>query len=177
MTQDLVVLVADIQQEKVVDTLLRERHQSLGMRPITFNILRHPEKDPGVYHRGADLLEVGRPLYDHALVFIDCEWDGVPGDATHLRQHILQRLHSMGWPRDRCEVIAIEPELEAWVWTRSPHVPAVLRMSWDDMRMLGQRHGYWRLVVCQANYEQLLLGPLPRGVPGGTTPLNCLNQA
>ncbi len=73
MTRDLVVLVADAQQETVINTLLQERCQSLGIRANTFDIEKHPGKDSGVYSRGVELLSVIKPLYDHALVLIDCE--------------------------------------------------------------------------------------------------------
>jgi hypothetical protein len=42
MSKDLVALVADVQQEKTLETLLRERSQALGIRPINFDIYRHP---------------------------------------------------------------------------------------------------------------------------------------
>ncbi len=59
MTKDLVVLVADAQQETVVNTLLQERRQSLEIRAITFDIEKHPGKDSGVYSRGAEYCKDG----------------------------------------------------------------------------------------------------------------------
>lgn len=144
MSKDLVALVADVQQEKTLETLLRERRQSLRMRAITFDIFRHPRKDAGVYHEAADFLAPYRPpQYDHALVMLDCAWDGAPGSATHLRQAIGQGLQARGWQVGAYEVIAIEPELEVWVWATSPAAPDVLRVTWDDIRALARQRSYW----------------------------------
>jgi hypothetical protein len=53
MSKDLIVLVADIQPEKTLETLLHKRYKSLQMRPITFDIFRLPGKDPSVYKEAA----------------------------------------------------------------------------------------------------------------------------
>lgn len=47
--KDLVILVADIQQEKTIQTLLDERRSALGVESVTFDIFRHSGHDPGVY--------------------------------------------------------------------------------------------------------------------------------
>ncbi len=139
MSKDLVVLVADIQQEKTLVTLLSERTQALDIRPITFDIFNHPRKDAGVFREAADFLAVYQsPQYDHALVLLDCSWDGSPGAATVIQSTIKGRLHAKGWREDVCEVIAIDPELEAWVWSTSPVVPDVLRTTWEDIRELAR---------------------------------------
>jgi hypothetical protein len=39
--KDLVILVADIQQQKTIQTLLEERQPSLGLRPVVFDIFPH----------------------------------------------------------------------------------------------------------------------------------------
>lgn len=145
MNKELVVLVADIQQEQTLATLLRERGPSLGIRPVTLDILRHPRKDPGVFHEAADFLAAYlAPVYDRALVLLDATRDGAPGDADFLRQALLRKLIAVGWPRERCEVIVIAPELEIWVWANSPVVPEVLRTNWAAIRDLADRHGHWR---------------------------------
>ena len=62
MSKDLVVLTADIQQEKTIEVLLRNRCHSLGIRPISFDIFRHPHRDAGVYFKAADFLALYLPL-------------------------------------------------------------------------------------------------------------------
>jgi hypothetical protein len=142
---DLVVLVADVQQEATLTVLLQERYQALGIRPITTEIYRHPRKDSGVCHEAAEFLATFQPpTYQHALVVLDCAWEGRPGDAAYLQSTIVQSLQASGWPADDCAVVAIDPELENWVWSRSSHVPEVLRTTWDDIRALGQQLNCWQ---------------------------------
>jgi hypothetical protein len=44
--KDLVALVPDQDYEKVLDGLLA-RHQALGIKPLTFQYYRHPNRDAG----------------------------------------------------------------------------------------------------------------------------------
>lgn len=76
-------------------------------------------------------------------MLLDCSWDGSPGAATVIQSTIKGRLHAKGWREDVCEVIAIDPELEAWVWSTSPVVPDVLRTTWEDIRELARHYNYW----------------------------------
>ena len=61
MSKDLVALVADSQQEATLRTLLSRRHASLGIRPLTFDIDRHPHKDPGVFDEAPEFRGVPLP--------------------------------------------------------------------------------------------------------------------
>ena len=156
--KDLVVLVADAQQEATLRTLLTQRTPSLRIRPVTFDVYRHPRQDPGVYHQAADFLATYvPPAYAHALVLLDAAWEGAPGDADMLRTDLLRRLHLKGWSADRCQVVVISPELEAWAWADSPAVPEVLRTSWTDIRALADRHGGWPEGHAKPNDPKALL--------------------
>ncbi len=143
MNRDLIALVADIQQEKTLETLLHERQQALHIRPITFDIRRHPGKDPGVYKEAAKFLQSHATSYTHALVLLDHAWQGVPGDAQTVAQTIRENLHRTGWMAATCEVIVIEPELEAWVWSTSPAVLQELDMTWEQVMALAQQYNSW----------------------------------
>lgn len=57
---DLVCVVADKKIRAAVSGLL-ERPSAPGIRPITSEMLLHPEHDPGCFHRPADLCEA--PTY------------------------------------------------------------------------------------------------------------------
>ena len=124
--KDLVVLVADSHQEHTVSTLLTRRPQSLGIQQmsIDLDILRHPEHDPGVFHKAGDFLSAFARRYQHALVLIDAEWGGF--SAEKIEEKIQDDLNENGW-EGRSAVIVIDPELEIWVWSTSPHVPEVIR--------------------------------------------------
>jgi len=143
MSKDLIVLVADIQQEKTLETLLHKRYKSLQMRQITFDIFRHPGKDPGVYKEAAQFLKSYQRQYDHALVVLDREWAGAPGDAVYLRENLRQRVYNNGWDASNAEVIVIDPELEIWVWSDSPVIAEELRTTWNKIRHLAQQRGDW----------------------------------
>jgi hypothetical protein len=158
VSKDLVALVADVQQEKTLETLLRERSHSLGMRAITFDIYRHPRQDAGVYHEAADFLAPYRPpQYRHALVLLDWVWDGAPGDVAFLQSTLLARLGQSGWAAEVAQVIVLDPELEAWAWAASPHVPQVLRTQWGDIHALAQAHGFWRVDEAKPHQPKELL--------------------
>ncbi len=161
MTKDLVVLVADAQQETTIRALLDHRQGSLSLKAITYDVFRHPGKDYGVFHRPHDVLNACRPpRYQYALAVMDCAWGGSPGNAAHLRRNLLPRLNNLGWQAGQCEVIAIEPELEIWVWSRSPHVPQILRTSWEEIHALAQQHGFWVAGAAKPHQPKALLEAL-----------------
>lgn len=139
---DLVVLVADVQQEKTIQTLLSERYRSLGIRQISYDIYVHQTRDPGVYRGSGAFLGTFARQYDRAMVLLDVEWQGSPGDAQAIENTVQADLDSHGW-RNCSVVIALDPELEAWVWSHSPHVPQELGLSWSTIREMGESSGYW----------------------------------
>ena len=73
--KDLVVLVADVQQEKTLETLLTHRRSALGIRNLTFDIFRHPRHDPGVFNEASDFLVSYISSHTRALVLLDATWD------------------------------------------------------------------------------------------------------
>lgn len=156
MSKGLLALVADVQQEKTLATLLHERQPSLGIRPITFDIFRHPRNDPGVYHEAAALLAPYVSAYDYALVVLDAAWEGAPGGGV-LRQSLMESLQRSGWAPDHYQVVVIDPELEMWVWADSPVTPEVLRTTWADIRALAQRRDYWRAGQAKPHAPKALL--------------------
>jgi len=117
---DLVCLVADRNVEAVVSSLLA-KHQALGTREIQAEIIQHPEHDPGCSRDPAPLLSVFANQAQEALVILDRDWDGVPNLPTQeIEAEVESRVATIkqGWAR----CIVIEPELEAWLFTRSPRL-------------------------------------------------------
>ena len=81
------------------------------------------------------------------MVVLDSAWDGSPG-AVHIAAHIHDNLHRNGWARERCAVVVIEPELEAWLWQDNPHVAEVLRYrSEPGLRALLTQQGFWETTM------------------------------
>lgn len=117
----LACLVADKNMEAAMLGLL-ERHQALGLRSITYDVYVHPRRDPGVFHEGVAFLRPLQRQYQHGLLVPDAAWEGAPQDIQGQLDDSLRRTSLDRWAR----AIVIVPELEVWVWSRSPHVETAL---------------------------------------------------
>jgi hypothetical protein len=139
---DLVVITADVDIEASVRAILG-RTQSLGIRHLSTEFLRHPGHDPGVYSSGAELARNSSTTASHALLVLDMAWDGNPyADPADLEAALEAQLHPI-WD-DRAKAIAIQPEVEVWAWSRSPHVATQLGWaSADDLRSFLEDGGHW----------------------------------
>jgi len=127
---DLAVVAAD---KSIAEALrgIMSRPQSIGMREIAATIVEHPNRDPGVLKSGHDLLGIYADDHDHGLVVLDHAWDGNPyKKPSLLAQEIESRCESKWSDRARC--IVIDPELEVWVWSKSPHVAKALMWESND---------------------------------------------
>jgi hypothetical protein len=124
--KDLVLLVADADMEQAVRGLLA-RPADLGIRAgIAFDVFRHPRRDPGVFHEASDFLRPLQGQYRRALVLLDREGSGrETWSPRQIEEDIQRRLDSAGW-KDRSAVVVLDPELEAWVFSGSPHVIRVI---------------------------------------------------
>jgi hypothetical protein len=140
--RDLVALVADKNMEAALRALLR-RHRALGTCPIQADMYVQPDRDPGCRLRSHDFLRPQISSFRHALVFLDRLGCGSDDDANVLEIQIERRLNSSGW-RDRARAVVIDPELEAWGWSDSPHVYEVLGWSGrlPDLRVWLSQAGY-----------------------------------
>lgn len=126
--QDLFVLVADQQMESTFEGLL-SRTQALETRSISFTVTKHPRKDAGCLHDARTFLRPFASKYGYCLVAFDHEGCGQESrSAEEIREAIVGQLSANGW-QDRCEVVVIEPELEAWVWSSSRKVDDILGWS------------------------------------------------
>lgn len=144
--KDLVVLVADSQQEAVIQTLLEERYKALGIRQLqneqNFAIYRHPNKDSGVYGEASQFLSIYVNKYQYALVLVDVEWEGSPG-SSQIKHKIETSLNQNGW-ENRSATIVLEPELEIWVLSSSDEVCNVLGKNWEQIRQIAEQKNYWQ---------------------------------
>lgn len=143
MIWDLIVLVPDKHIEQTILGLLA-RHRSLGIRaPKIAQVLVHPNRDPGVYESSHELLQpfVGAARY--ALVILDRAWQGAPSnDPDVLNAHIEGKCN-LNWGSDvRC--VCIDPEIENWIWSDSPHVASELGWnSLDELRAWLNAQNLW----------------------------------
>lgn len=142
---DLVILVPGKDDREALDGLLSSRQPSLGIRPVSFETLVHPRHDPGCFHEAPDVLQPYQRHTARALIMFDYEGSGQePRPAEEVRVDLSDRLRRSGWD-DRAAVIVIEPEIEAWVWSDSPEVDAVLgrRGRIPSMREWLAAQGLW----------------------------------
>lgn len=131
MKQDLVVLVADGQMEKAIENLL-PREESLGIRAITRRIYVHPSHDPGCLNKGHEFLRNFLSQFKFSIILFDREGCGQDAKTRdELEKQVEDKLSEVGWEH-RSSAIVIDPELETWVWSRSPHVEEIL--GWKDHR-------------------------------------------
>jgi hypothetical protein len=131
---DLIVLVAGKNDSSAIEGILKNPHK-LGIRNIGFEIHVHPEFDPGCLHRSAELLRLYLNSHEHALVIFDREGCGKEEKKSReeLEKQVVDSLRKNGW-EDRAEAIVIDPELENWIWSDSPHVAAEL--GWKDQKVV-----------------------------------------
>ena len=142
---DLVALVPGTDEEQIVHALLSKRRESLQMRPVQYEILKHPRRDSGCAREAVQLLQPYLRRSAHALVMFDHFGSGAEASpADQLAAAVRQDLERSGW-KDRAEVIVPSPELEVWVWSDSPHVDVGL--GWRDhkppLRDWLRRNGFW----------------------------------
>jgi hypothetical protein len=125
-------------------------HRSLECAAFEFNpdigkdlLVDEGGNDPGVFTRAHELLRPYLATHQRALVALDCEWEGSPGKQAIVTQ-ITDNLLAAGWKANAVKVIAIDPELENWLWQDNPHVAAALRYRDTlTLRALLEQKGLW----------------------------------
>jgi hypothetical protein len=125
---DLLVLVADKDARLTLEGILA-RHRHLGIRRIEATFLAGAYHDSYVFRRCHDLLRPQQKHTARAVVVFDREGCGSLSPRGTLEAEVEMRLAQNGW-EGRSVAVAIDPELEAWVWSDSPHVDATL--GWEQ---------------------------------------------
>ncbi len=129
--QDLVILAADSNIEQALVGLFR-RPKALGIRPIDEEIYVHPQHDPGCALNGVEFLSRYSEQYRHGLLIFDHEGSGMEQkQPQEVQQELNREFENSAWGK-RASTIVLDPELESWVWSSSPHVDAVV--GWKDRR-------------------------------------------
>ena len=125
--RDLLVLVPDADIEQAMKGLL-VRTDSIDIAPMDFEIRRHVNRDSGCRTNAANFLRPYLRAYHYALVIFDRHGCGSRGTREEIQEEVEIDLTRNGW-EGRSKAIVIDPELEVWVWSRSPIVAEVL--GWD----------------------------------------------
>ncbi|MCB8951673.1 MAG: hypothetical protein H6650_06620 [Ardenticatenales bacterium] len=133
---DVIVLTADNDMEWTVRTLLEMRTRALGIRRVNFSLQRHPNRDNGVFHDSPDFLRLYVNRAQNALVLLDREGSGQERlSAVEIEEDVESRLQKNGWKAERSAVVVLDPELEVWVWSDSPHVPRILGLEPAELEL------------------------------------------
>ena len=128
--KDLWVLVADVDIEATVRTLLDQRQAALGIREVEHTIIRHRQRDPGCRRQAVPTARGFLNDHKYAMVVFDKHGSGDDeAERKHIQQAVEGDPHQNGW-ENRSKAIVIEPELEAWAWSASTNVGKIL--GWDE---------------------------------------------
>jgi len=142
--KDLVVLVPDRDLEAALRGVL-SRPEALQTRQVEYDLFVHPMRDPGCFHEADIFLGPFQPLYAHALVVFDAAWGGAPSnDPLELEGTVkgsFERRSLAPW----AGVVVVSPEVEAWIWSDSPRLPAALgwSASLGELRAWLEERGLW----------------------------------
>ena len=142
--KDLVCVVADKQIKATIEGLL-QRPRSLGIRDVEAAVLLHPNHDPGCYDRPADILHGYRRDAEHALIVLDHAWAGVPAESGPALEALIDEKLRQADMADWAVPLVVEPELEAWVFSTSPHVSRAL--GWkgpSSIRKTLEEQNLWK---------------------------------
>lgn len=128
--KELIVLVADKSMKITVETLIAGRSDALGIRhlqPADYDVIAYQAHDSGVYLTGHEFLRTQRNRYRYGLLICDRYGCGQEERSREeLEAQMEENLNQSGWGNGRAAAVVIDPELEVWVWTESPHVEDVL---------------------------------------------------
>lgn len=144
--KDLIVLVADGHIEATLRGIV-EHPEKLDIRHVSFDIQLSEESDSGCRQRAADTLRRFHNQYRYALVVFDHQGCGAEKQSREdIQTEVMAQLERNGWQGARAQVIVIEPELEAWVWSRSPRVPEILgwKGGYKTLKSWLEDEGCWQ---------------------------------
>ena len=131
MRKDLVALVADKDIEFVLRGLF-SRPKALDIRSINADIQIHTQRDSGCAVHGVSFLSSLSQQYEYGLLMFDHEGSGKEDmPREDLQKALNEEFVRPPW-EGRARAIVLEPELEAWVWSDSPHVDEIA--GWKGRR-------------------------------------------
>lgn len=138
--KDLIVLTADKNMEYLIRGLLPRIPQIEHLRSFKFDPLVHPHRDPGIYNEADEFLRNFIDKYRYALVILDRIGCGREEKSREeIESDIENKLVQSGWKDNRAITIAIDPELENWIWVNEIRIKDAI--SWDqDLKMYDWLH-------------------------------------
>jgi hypothetical protein len=133
--KDLIILVADQDIEFLIKGVLPRIHRSNHrIQKFSFDVFKHPGRDPGCLNEAHEFLRGFTNQYRNAMVVLDFEGAGdtEKKNRTGFERIIEKNLHKNGWNNDNSTAIVIAPECENWIWVKDQHLkPAI---NWKDSK-------------------------------------------
>lgn len=140
--KDLLLYAADADAQAFMNSLLN-KPLALGIRQITFDIERHPQRDSGMVQSGSELTRMKKGKYQKALL----TWDHHGSGRDHkqspeqVRDEIQNKLNSYTWSENSSVAIFV-PELEQWLWYSENALISYCGISVDQLNVwLAERSG------------------------------------
>ncbi|MFV8752117.1 methylation-associated defense system protein MAD4 [Nannocystaceae bacterium ST9] len=137
---DPLFFVADADMREAISGFLGRASvdRVIGCRRFDFDARRDikvaNEHDPGLYTRANELLRPFAGTYRHVVLVIDEDWGGSPG-AERIRERLDEHLTEIGWPPPEGLGLVVQPEVDIWLWSDSPHSATAMGWrSWDELR-------------------------------------------
>jgi hypothetical protein len=153
--KDLLLYVADADAQAFMNSLLN-KPLALGIRQITFDIERHPQRDSGMVQSGAELARMKKSQYQKALL----TWDHHGSGRDHrqspeqVREEIQNKLDSYTF-RGNSSVTIFVPELEQWLWYSENALISHCSITTDQLRKwLDERSNKLGKTVDELKTEQ-----------------------
>ena len=132
--RDLLVVAADKSMEQALKGLF-ERPEALGIRQIEADIYFHPQHDPACALRGVEFMSNFSTQYQYGLLTFDHVGSGKEQtDPQELQEALNEKFARSAWG-NRARAIVLSPELEAWVWSDSPHVSRIAGWPGRDRQL------------------------------------------
>lgn len=126
--KDLIALVADADMRAIMSALFARWGKIYGN--FNCDIFSHPHRDNGVYLRSVEFLSLFHQQYRYGLVMFDRHGCGGEGASREELEHIVESCFANTAWAGRVAAVVLDPELESWVWSDSPHVATEL--GWPE---------------------------------------------
>lgn len=132
--KDLFVLTADTDAMVAMRSVL-QRHMSIGIRPVTFDMDRHTMRDSGVVRDGHVFVRRHKGKYHKVLLLWDHHGSGFDSlEPRRCIEIVQERLNLVTWQGDSGAVVLV-PELEEWLWHNEASLCSRLGISTADLQI------------------------------------------
>lgn len=148
--KDCFFYVADKNIEAIIRGLFSRNNifNVLGIRNIDVDLDKDLKvasglNDPGIYSKGHHILKALSRSYEHVFIILDSTWEGSPG-AIRIADKIIRNMISVGWRKNRIQVIVVDPEIENWIWQDNINVARALNFKPESkMRKWLEDNNLW----------------------------------